>query len=276
MGRGLRALAVSGLLLGSSVARAGAERSWESLYDARLAQALDGTPAAAAIYCKDVLDDLQPTDPLLGRAWYFLGQARAEQGDAQGAADAWEQAANAAIPSLPARALLARFDELGKPMEALPRACTFDDSLCGLHRVWTRKGEPVLLPSSEGRVLSWTTEVKASSSDSRGIAGGDALEAVFRAPATVHTVSFRVRASAIVSYLRVALDDGTGARVQSGVVNVPTDAWTEVELPVDQFRPAEQGGWSGKARLFRVEDLTGLLSEDRGPNELWIDDLELR
>lgn len=255
-----------GLLLSSTTALAGAERSWESLYDARLAQALDGDPANAAIYCKDVLDDLQPTDPLLGRAWYFLGQARAEQGDAQGAADAWEQAANAAVPSLPARALLARFDELGKPMESLPRLCTFDDSVCGLHRVWTRQGEPQLLPTSEGSVLGWTTEVKAS----------DALEAVFRSAATVHTVAFRIRASAIVSYVRVALDDGTGARVQSGVVTVPKDAWTQVELPVDTFRPAEEGGWSGKARLFRIEDLTGLVSEERGANELWIDDLELR
>lgn len=264
----LRALVIFAALLCSTPARAGAERGWESLYDARLAQALDGTPAAAAIYCQDVLDDLEPSDPLFGRAWYFLGQARAEQGDTDGAAAAWLEAANAAVPSIPAKALLARFDELGRPFEGVPRLCGFDDDVCGLHRVWTRNGEPILMPSSEGQVLSWATDVKAASSD--------ALEAVFRVPEVVTVVAFRVRASDIVSYLRVALDDGTGARVQSGVVTVATDRWTEVELRVADFRPAEDGGWSGKARLFRIEDLTGLLAEDRGANQVWLDDLELR
>ena len=267
MGR-LRALVIFAALFCSLPARASAERGWESLYDARLAQALDGTPAAAAIYCQDVLDDLKPNDPLLGRAWYFLGQARAEQGDTDGAAAAWLEAANAAVPSIPAKALLARFDELGRPIERLPRACSFDDDVCGMHRVWTRNGQPMLMPSSEGQLLSWATEVKAASSD--------ALEAVFRSPEVVSIVAFRVRASDIVSYLRVALDDGTGARVQSGVVTVATDGWTQVELRVQDFRPAEEGGWSGKARLFRIEDLTGLLAEDRGANQLWLDDLELR
>lgn len=247
-------------------------RSWESLYDARLAQAVDGTPAAAAMYCQDVLDDLAPTDPLIGKAWYFLGQARAEQGDGQGAADAWERAANAAVPSLSAHAILARFEEIGAPIESVPRVCTFDtpadDDFCGLHRVWTRKGEPRLVPNGEGGLLVWPTEVKA--------AAADALEAVFRRPEALHTVAFRIRASAIVSYVRVALDDGTGARAQSAVVQVPRDEWAAVELPVRDFRPAEDGGWSAQARLLRIEDLTGLLSEDRGPNELWIDNLELR
>lgn len=261
--------AFAGLALAwSGVAWAGEERAWESLYDARLAQALDGTPAAAAMYCQDVLDDLGANDVLLGPAWYFLGQARAEQGDAQGAADAWEHAANAVYPSASARALLARFEQLGQPMEAPPRACTFDADLCGLHRVWTRAGAPELLPSSEGRLLAWTTDVRAAASD--------ALEAAFREPTAVRSVSFRVRASAVVSYLRVALDDGRGARVQSLVITVPTDDWTSVKLPVSGFRAAEDGGWSGKARVFRIEDLTGLLSEERGSNQIWLDDLELR
>ena len=255
-------------LLFSRPALAGAERAWESLYDARLAQALDGTPKASAMYCQDVIDDLAPNDSLLGQAWYFLGQAWAEQGDAQGAADAWEQAANAAASSNSARALLVRFEQLGDPIDTLPRLCTFDADRCGLHRVWTRSGQPELLPSSEGSVLSWATDVHTASSD--------ALEAVFRSPTTVRTVSFRVRSSAIVSYLRVALDDGPGARVQSSVIQVPTDSWSEVELPVTGFRSAVEGGWSGKARLLRIEDLTGLLSDAQGANQIWIDDLALR
>ena len=251
-----------------------AERSWESRYDARLAQALDGTPAAAAIYCQDVLDDLGATDPLLGRAWYLLGQARAEEGDAQGAADAWEHAANAAVPSPAAHAILARFDELGKPIESVPRQCNFDEAddedLCGLHRVWNRRGEgaPELVPNGDGRMLAWTTIVRADDADT--------LEAAFRKPEAVRSVSFRVRASDIVSDVRVALDDGAGGRVQSNYFLVRTDEWTEVDLPVASFRAAEEGGWLGRARLFRIEDLTGKLSEDRGANTLWIDDLELR
>ena len=248
------------------------ERSWESLYDARLAQAVDGTPAASAMYCEEVLDDLSPSDTLFGKAWYFLGQARAEQGDGQGAADAWERAANAAVPSLSAHAILARFEEIGQPIASVPRVCDFDgpadEDLCALHRVWTRKGAPRLVATGEGRVLVWPTEVKP--------AAADALEAVFRHPEALRTVAFRIRASAIVSYVRVALDDGTGARVQSEVVQVPRDEWASAELSVREFRPAEVGGWSAQARLLRIEDLTGLLSEDRGPNELWIDDLELR
>jgi len=255
-------------LLRATPAFAGAERAWESLYDARLAQALDGTPKASAMYCQDVIDDLAPTDSLLGQAWYFLGQARAEQGDAQGAADAWERAANASASSNSARALLVRFEQLGDPIDELPKSCSFDEDRCGLHRVWTRSGQPELLPTSEGRILSWSTDVRTASSD--------ALEAVFRSPSTLRNVAFRVRSSAIVSYLRVALDDGPGARFQSSVIQVPTDSWAEVDLPVSSFRAADDGGWSGKARLLRIEDLTGLLSDAQGANQIWIDDLTLR
>ncbi len=260
------------LLPALALAAGDSERNWESLYDARLAQALDGTPAAAAMYCQDVLDDLSPNDPLLGQAWYFLGQARAEQGDGPGAAIAWEQAEKATPQSIAAVAILSRYEEAGAPIKSIPRTCDFDssddDDLCGLHRVWSRNGAPTLRATGEGRMLVWTTDVKAGASD--------ALEAVLKQPEALRTVAFRIRASKVLSYVRVALDDGTGARAQSEPVQVPTDDWTSVELKVADFRAAEEGGWSAQARLFRIEDLTGKLSEDRGPNELWIDDLELR
>lgn len=260
------------------VGLAGAEdaaRAWETLYDARLVEALDGTPEVAVMYYEELLRDLKPGDPTYGEAWYALGRARWDLGNADGASTALRQAARDPGVRVAANALLARIDMASRAVRALPAHVTFEGSTGGFVRAGETadKGALEIRPVDNDPALAWNTQVDADEVDRVAVALEPGL--------ALSEVSFRVRAARAPASLRVVVADGAEGRYASPVFQVPTDAWLPVELPLAAFR-ADLDGARGDAprplvvRVVELEDVTGRGGEDHGPNTLFVDDVTLR
>lgn len=258
------------MILLSALARADDDaRAWETLYDARLVEAVDGTPEVAVLYYEELLRDLGPKDPMVGQTWYWLGRARWELGDLDGATTALRQAARDPQQKSAANALLARIDLASRAVRTLPWSAGFEGSTSGFVRAGetAEKGALEIRPVGTNPALAWNTRVVGGETDRLYLGLEPGLP--------LREVSFRVRATAHVSELRVVVADGAGGRFSAPVTTVPTDAWTTVSLPLGAFR-AEDGGLPSGVRLLELEDATGRGGQDLGVNTLLVDDVALR
>lgn len=266
------------LALGAALADESA-RVWESLYDARLVEAADGTPEVAILYYEEIVADLSPDDPTYGMAWYWLGRTRYGLGDTTGAATALRNALRDEAVRPQAAALLGRLAMKERAIRALPYAFGFDGGSTGAFvRAWEVEDKGKLEARAEGgqSVLAWETTVRGGEADHVG--------AALDLDGRVKNVRFQVRSSAFPAELRVTLSDGAGGRYSAPVIQVPTGQWLQVDLPASVFRSTDgaRGGGgnalrpSDPVRMVEIEDLTGLLSPDRGTNTLYVDAFEIR
>ena len=254
-------------------------RAWETLYDARLVEAVDGTPEVAALYYEELVGELSPGDPLYGTTWYWLGRTRWGLGDVDGALLALRNAARDEGVRPQATALLGRIELVRRALRTFPAAFTFDGGDTGAFvRAWDTASDGALEARSVmGRsALAWETTVQAGEADH--------LQAALEGDGRLSGVRFLVRARAFPAELRVTVSDGAGARYSAPVIQVPTGEWLVVDLPARAFRStdgARDGGGNAlrptdAVRLLEIEHLSGLLSPSRGANTVFLDDFEIR
>ncbi len=270
------------ILLAAALGSAWADdpaRAWESLYDARLVEAADGTPEVAVLYYEELVADLRPEDPLYGTAWYWLGRTRYGLGDTDGAIAALRNALRDEGVRPQAAALLGRIELKRRAVHVLPVSFGFEQGGAGAFvRAWEHADKGRLEARTVlGRpVLAWETNVRGGEADH--------LAAAFDGEGRVAVVAFQVRSQSFPAELRVTVSDGAGGRYSAPVVQVPTGQWLEVSLPASAFRSTDgaRDGAGGNAlragdpvRMLEIEDLTGLLSPDRGENTIYLDNVEI-
>lgn len=250
---------------------AGETSSWDAIWESRLADALDGTPEAAASIAEEGLGNASETDPLRGELLYALGRFRADLGDARGARGALGAAVGArAGPA--ARALAERLELAETAVDRVPTTCGFERDRCGFLRAWetAEKGTLEVREVGEASVLAWDTTVVENETDR--------LLVAFAPDLSPRSLTFRVRADRFPADLRLTIGDGSGWRWAAPVVAVSSTEWATVTVPLVQFRPLEADSPLSPrmVRLLEIEDLSGLLLADRGANTVWFDDLEIR
>jgi hypothetical protein len=253
-------------------------RAWETLYDARLVEAADGTPEVAALYYEELVTDLEADDPLFGTAWYWLGRAKYGLGDTEAAVLALRTAMRDPAERANAGALLARIELKTHAITALPVLFTFDSDTGAFVRAWDQagKGRAEARTLLGRRALAWGTTVSTGEPDH--------IAAALELDRPVTRVSFEVRAELFPAELRLTVSDGAGGRYSAPVIQVPTGEWLQVVLPAGAFRStdgARGGGGSAlraddRVRLLELEDLTGFLSPERGENTIYLDTFEIR
>lgn len=267
------------ILLAAFALAADPAQEWETLYDARLVEAADGTPEVAVLYYEELVGDLRADDPLYGTAWYWLGRTRYGLGDTEGAITALRIAVGEGDVRPQAAALLGRIELHERAVRTLPATFGFDGGDPGAFvRAWeaAEKGKLQARNVYGGFVLAWETTVLSGEADH--------ISAAIAADSRVSSVAFQVRAQSFPAELRVTMSDGAGGRYSAPVIQVPTGQWLSVTLPIASFRSTDGArGGHGNAlrsgdpvRLVEIEDLTGLLSPDRGANTLYIDAFEIR
>lgn len=266
------------ILLASVALADDAARVWESLYDARLVEAADGTPDVAVLYYEEAAQDIKPEDPLYGETWYWLGRTRYVLGQREDAVHALQTAAQDPQVRPQAMAMLSRIELEARAVRSLPATQGFEQNTGPFVRAWedVEKGQLAARTVQGRALLAWDTTVKAGEADH--------VLAALLADQAFGGLRFEVRAHAFPVELRVTLADGAGGRFSAPVIQVPTGQWMEVDLPAKAFRStdggrSEQGSVlqsSDRVRVIELEDLTGLLSPDRGENTLYIDTVEIR
>jgi hypothetical protein len=262
---------LAGLALADDSARA-----WETLYDARLVEATDGTPEVARLYYEELTGDLEPTDPLFGTTWYWLGRTRFVLGDTSAAVTALRTALRDPGSQAQASALLARIELRNRAITALPIEMDFSRGPSAFVRAWEEADKGQLTTKNVGghAVLSWGTTVRASEPDR--------IAAALETKQGLQSVAFSVQSGEFPAELRVTLSDGAGGRYSAPVFQVPAGKWLQVSLPIASFRAtdAPRGGATAirpgePVRLLEIEDLTGLLTPERGENILYLDHVEI-
>jgi hypothetical protein len=265
-GTAARAGLIAALFLGTARADDVA-RSWETLQDARLVEAADGTPAVAAAYYEELLSNMQPGDPLYGQTCYWLGRARYALGDADGAIAALREAAKDGATRPKADALLSRIEMEVRRVRKLPVTLGFETGI----GVFVRAGETsdrggLEVRSADGNaVLAWNTTVTDD--------GEDRIRAAFEPGSELEHIAFRVRTTAFPARVALVLSDGAGGTVRGAGIDVPVGEWVSVDVPVSAF----SGGKGRRAvRYLEIVDVTASAGTDRGVNTLLFDDVELR
>ncbi len=262
------------LLLGAAaLARGDSPESWAALHAGRLMSALDrDAPAAAAVY-EALLPGLDPGSPLQGEAWYWLGRARMDAGDLEGARAAMREAARVPSARAMAREWLALVRLAEQEVESLPHVERFEANTGRLVRSWAAADpealEVVHEPGLGTGALSWVTDVVEGASD--GVVIGLSPRA-----ARVGRVRVRLQAAAFEAWVQVVLTAADGDRVATPAIQVPAGAWREVEVALDDFFPVEGAiEESGDFRRLALVDVTADFARVRGPRRLYVDDLEL-
>lgn len=261
-------------------AQAAGPEVWSALYTGRLLASADGDHAAAVAAYEAVLEHLPEDDPQRAELLYWLGRSELDAGRPQAA---WPHLVDASESSddeirEAARKLLAGLLLAEARVTSLPLATSFDDGRSPFVRGWTRgdlkdlrimKGD-----ARDGAVLAWEVEVQAGEDDFLRAALTNDARALSR-------LRLRLRSGAFPAQVRILLEDAEGARWTAPVRTVPAGEWLPVELTLNSFSPADAPAAvrrpePGSIRAVEVRDLTAYLSEQRGQNTLYIDDLDLR
>ncbi len=239
---------------------------WETLHDARLIEAVDGTADVAVRYYESLLaeDDLAQDDPLRGEVLVALGEARLALGQTDAAMRALRGATAHEGVAERAAVLLARMALAEGQVRSLPYRANFEDEGVG---GWVRAGEhashgPLRAERGpEGGWLAWPTRAERSP-DRLLLAVGDV---------GLRRMGFRVRPEQRPVRLRVRLSDGGGQAWDAAEIACPQGVWTTVELSAAALRASQ-----GNVRLIEVSDISGAALGSRGPNLIRIDDVEMR
>lgn len=263
------------LLLAAALAHAqstDASKYWQSVYDARLVDAL-GDPGVSSQLLVEQLDGMPADHPERGEALYWLGRVRLDEGNAEEAERLFREAAGFPLSQRDATIALARLELARAAIPRLPASCTFERDTCGFLRGWESVDKGALELRDEGdlSVLAWDTNVRGAEFDSIRVALAPGLPA--------RGLTMKVRATEIAADLRVVVRDGSGGAWASPVFVVPTDAWLPIDLSLTTLAPlspSTQGATPRGVRVIELDDISGMLSTERGPNTLLLDELTIR
>lgn len=248
-----------------------AARHWDQLHDAQLVHAADGTPEVAARFYEELLGNLDAKNPLRSEVYYWLGRARLELEDLDGAASALAAAAKDEAVAPRARAVLVLVEARRRAVEKLPVRWNFDGGTHNLVRGGTRKpaGELAIRRVDDEIALAWPTEVDDGDPD--------ALVVGFGENATFRVLEVRARASAAPAVLRLVAVDPAGRRWASPVLGVPTERWADFELVLADLAPLD-GRSPPLRRVDRLllENRTPAAEDDRGRATVLLDYVALR
>lgn len=245
-------------------------RVWEGLNDARLIEAADGTPAIAAQYYEELLQDLPPDAVQRPEVLYWLGRARLSLGDLDGAITALREAARDPDQRPAAEALLAQIEALRRGGVGLPIRWDFSQGPMAFARSLSDDAGRLDTRLVDGDpALQWPMNVHD------GEVGHISLSLAQDLP--IRAVSFRVRAARFPSNLQVVLLSAEGVRFSAPLVVVPVGRWLPIQWRVESFRAIDPspGAILRRARVVIFQELTGYLSSDRGENSLLIDDIRI-
>lgn len=267
----LGALATSLVVSAPALAADDSARPWEALYDARLVDAADGTPDVAAKFYEELLEDLGPNDPMRGPTCYWLGRARLESGDLDGAVESLKSAVDDSAMARAAETLLTQVELRQHALPSLPAAWNFSAGAGGFVRgpTGSGKGELAVRRIDGDPVLAWETVVRTGEDDAIMMAVAEGV--------SVRELRFRARSTSFPAVLRVSAGDGAGLRYAADAVQVPLENWVDIVVSVSDLKAIEPGSPPlRKVITVSIEDVTGLIGSDRGGNTLHIDDVELR
>jgi hypothetical protein len=223
-----------------------------------------------------MLKHLDPEDPLRGEFCYWLGRSRAAAGDFDAAEAVLLQAFEDPLFSIRSRTFLGELWMSRAKIGPLPYQEGFDDGTGMWVRGWSRGSLDDLaeekLKGPPGSVLAWSTHVEAGKTDFIGLGIGPLDQ-------SLSTVRMFLQSESLDARVRVVLEDEEHVHWVAPVVNVPKGEWTPVDLKVSRF--VQASGAAGvlapkDARALWVEDVTGMESGQRGPNRLFLDEVELR
>lgn len=260
------------LLVAGSAWGADASGYWKQTYEARLVDAMYRSSVAGQLI-DESLEDMGPDHPERGELLYWQARLRLEEGDTEAAVKLLRDAATFERSERQAVALLALLERQRDAIGHLPYTCTFDKQPCSVKRAWNTVDKGALETRDDGdaSVLAWDTTVRGGESDR--------VLLTLAADVTLRAVSFRIRSSQMESEVRVSVGDGSGGQWSAKVLRVAPDAWLTVDLPLSAFSAANGQAFSRTpptVRTVEIEDLSGMLTTQRGPNTLLLDDLTLR
>lgn len=245
-------------------------RIWEGLYDARLIEAADGTPAIAIQYYEELLQELPADAPQRPEVLYWLGRARFSLGDLDGAIAALQEAARSPDQRPMAEALLSRIELQRRGAIGLPIRWDFSQGPMSFSRSLDDDAGRLATRLIDGNpALIWPMLVRS------GGIGHISLSLAQELP--IRYLAFRARAERFPANLQVVLLSPDGGRFSAPLVVVPTGRWMRVEWRVESFRAIDGRAEAPlrRARVVVFQELTGYLSSDRGDNALFIDDLRI-
>lgn len=269
-------LAGAGLLgLG---AHAGEPEVWAALNDGRLVQSLDRDPGAAVAIYEAVLNHLPDDDPIRGDLLYWLGRASFEAGDLEEALTSLEAAARDPSVHDVARTLSGRIQLQRLVVPALPYLEDFDLGRGNWVRGWPRGQDDDLttanLDTPGEAALAWTVDVREGEEDYVVLP-----LAPQRRP--LQRVRLFMRSEVFGSHVRILLEDTSGRSWTAPLMELHTDHWTPVDIPLGAFVPAEapasrQRPDGTAIRALLVKDVSAFHDVPRGNNVIYFDDVEIR
>jgi hypothetical protein len=266
------------LLLGTAAWAQDNRASWEMLYDSLLLEAAHHDVDQALVTYGQLVKNLGADDPVRSEALYWLGRARYEQGEVDGAREALRECVRTGVVKGRCLELLGQIELEQSSIVSVPVRWTFDDTTHGFVHPWRYAEKGSIRIHREGDrddpMLAWRTQVD--------VRGDDQLVVGFRDPDPApQGTRFVVRSRDLDAALRLQVFDIHGRKYVAGhraVIRVPRDKQVLVDL---RFRDLE--GDDPEQVPFSPSDIDRLVLQDvtafygggGGENELYIDDFEV-
>jgi len=266
------------LLLGTAAQAQDNPASWEILHDSLLLEAAYHDVDGALVIYGQLVKNLGADDPVRSEALYWLGRARYEQGEVDGAREALRECVRIGIGKARCLELLGRIELEQSGIVSVPVRWTFDDTTHGFVHPWRYAAKGAIRIHREGDrdnpMLAWHTQVD--------VRGDDQLVVGFRDPVPPpRGLRFLVRSSELDAALRLQVFDIHGRKyvaAHRAVIRVPRGQQILVDM---RFRDLE--GDDPEQVRFAPKDIDHVVLQDvtayygggSGENELYIDDFEV-
>lgn len=247
--------------------------AWDALYDAMLAESLDGDLTLSEARYNALVQGLPAEHPLHGESVYLLAMTRWTAGHVDDARETAMSGIRAGSCRSRCTDLVARIDLDRAAIRTVPTLWDFSGEH-GVFHPWEHADQGAIRTlagtgPSDGD-LEWSTEVSVRESDELVFAFDHPSPAPERIQLTVRSTDFE-------AWLRLWAVDDTGREyVLGSSVRIPTDESVELGVRLADARPLDgRPEPLDPARLSRVwiRDVTHLSGTGTGPNTLVIDDL---
>ena len=253
-------------------------RAWQGMQEGMLIEAADGNIQSAVSWYEGLIDGVATDDPAISEVYYWLGRALYVQGEAEGARKALKLAEEDATYAGRARALRAQIDGLDLQVRALPVTHTFDTGTSHWVHSWQYQGRGAIdigrPEPDDDLAMAWATAVVELQDDK--------IQMGFAPGAEPRTITMSLRSRVFPAGVLLGAEDDRGNYYRmAAAVEVPTDGWVTLEVRPEDFQPDKTAGvlgdpWPRAIRTLYLADVTSLLSSDRGPNTIFVDDVTVR
>ncbi|HJN76922.1 MAG TPA: tetratricopeptide repeat protein [Myxococcota bacterium] len=263
------------ILLLAAMANGQDVRAWQGLYEGMLMESGEGDLEGAIAWYEGLVAGLPDDDPSLGELNFWLGRASYAEGDADGARQALRVAMADPVVEDRARALIAQIDSQELRVRRLPMSYDFSTGTGHWLHSW-KHGEKGALeskapPGSEDPALAWSTTVADRETDAIGLWFDE------ESPRPKEFV-FDLKSGDFPATLRLILEDDLGQRWEYPEIRTSTETWIGVEARLGEFVPLDAGSGAvpRTVRALSLWDVTAYTRPDRGPNVIYVDNLQIR